>query len=215
MYINASADNCQVHTSWHRPDRQLVAALSVHPTANVGDALDRFGLAHSTVRALMPGARCAGPALTVLTREGDVLAVHRALDEAQPGDVLVINGRGDEARAVFGDLMAEICLAKGVVGVVIDGVTRDVQATAELGLPVWARGSTPAGPTKTGPGFIGLPVAVGGVVVNPGDIVVADGDGVAVVPQDRAAAVVDRLGDIERLEDALRARIRTGEAAAG
>jgi regulator of RNase E activity RraA len=213
MFIDVPTGNCSVET-WRRASAQTAAAFRSFPTANVGDAQDRFGLVHSAIRAQSAGARCVGSALTVLTREGDNLAIHRALDEAQPGDVLVVNGLGDETRALFGDLLAEVCLVRGVTGVVLDGVTRDVEAIAGLGLPVWARGSTAAGPTKTGPGRIGVPVAIGGVVVDPGDIVVGDGDGVAVVPRDRARETLNRLTGIETFEDELRERIRATRVAA-
>jgi regulator of RNase E activity RraA len=213
MFIELATDNCSVE-AWCRASAQTLAAFRPFPAANVGDAQDRFGLVHSAIRAQSAGARCVGSALTVLTREGDNLAIHRALDEARSGDVLVVSGLGDETRALFGDLLAEVCLVRGVAGVVLDGVTRDVAAIAELGLPVWARGSTAAGPTKTGPGRIGVPVAIGGVVVNPGDIVVGDTDGVAVVPRDRAGETLDRLAKIESFEEGLRERIRATRVAA-
>jgi regulator of RNase E activity RraA len=161
--------------------------------------------------------RCVGPALTVLTREGDNLAIHRALDDAEPGDVLVINALGGTTRAVFGDLLAEICLAAGIAGVIIDGLTRDRAAIKELGLPIWARGVSPAGPAKYGPGSVSVPVACGGTVVNPGDLITADDDGVAVIPIQRAESVLRRLADIDKFEEDLRTKIRnsTTTTAAG
>ncbi|WP_031466202.1 aldolase [Sciscionella sediminilitoris] len=214
MFIDAPADSCRVAPAWPRPDAETLAAFAAFPTANIGDAQDRLGLVNGTVRAQWPGARCTGAALPVLTREGDNLAIHRALDEAVPGDVLVVNALGENSRAVFGDLLAEICRTRGVRGVVLDGATRDATAIAELGLPLWARASSPAGPTKNGPGVIGEPVAIGGVVVSPGDIVVADADGVAVVSPQRAAELLDRLETIEHYETGLRQRIRAEGAAA-
>lgn len=208
MFIEAVTDSCRIASRWPRPDAETVAALGRFPAANIGDAQDRLGLVHSGIAARWPGARCAGPALPVLTREGDNLAIHRALDEAEPGDVLVVNGFGETSRAVFGDLLAEICLARGIAGVVLDAASRDVGAIAELGLPLWARANSPAGPTKTGPGTIGYPVAIGGVVVHPGDVLIADDDGVAVVEQSRTEAVLQRLEGIERFEAGLRQRIK-------
>jgi regulator of RNase E activity RraA len=208
MFIGVPTDNVMViESTWSRP-REIVDAFLQYPAANVGDAMDRFGLMHSSIAARTPGAHCVGPALTVHTREGDNLAVHRALDDAVPGDVLVVNGFGDLTRAVFGDLLAEVCLARGVAGVVIDGAVRDVAAIGDLGLPLWARAVTPAGPTKTGPGRIGGRVACGGVVVEPGDLVVADTDGVAVVPQHACRDVLGRLEQIEATESAFRERVR-------
>lgn len=218
MYIDAPADSCRVATDVEhveRPAPAFLERLGVSRASDVGDALDRFGLMDARIAAQWPGARCVGVALTVHTREGDNLALHRALDGASPGDVLVVNGRGDGNRAIFGDLLAEICLVRQVAGVVLDGAVRDRDAIAELRLPVWATGATPAGPTKVGPGVIGEPIACGGVVVAPGDVIVADGDGVAVIRRDRLDAVMARLSSIERAEAELRRRIRRGLRPAG
>ncbi|MGH8879490.1 MAG: RraA family protein [Stackebrandtia sp.] len=208
MYIEASTESIEVHAAGPGTDPAVVAELGGYPAANIGDALDRLGLMHSGIGPVWPRARCAGTVLPILTREGDNLAIHRALDEARPGDVLVVNGMGDGARALFGDLLAEMCLARSVAGVIVDGAVRDAEAIAETGLPVFARAVTPAGPTKTGPGVIGLPVACGGVVCRPGDLAVADSDGVAIVPRDRLDGVLSRLTEIEARESALRIRIR-------
>ncbi|MFE7423120.1 RraA family protein [Rhodococcus sp. NPDC057529] len=213
MFIDAPADNCRVTQGGPRPDPAILAQLEPYPSANVGDAQDRLNIMSSTIKAQWPGARCVGVALTVHTREGDNLAIHRALDDAQPGDVLVINGHSDSNRAVFGDLLAEICLTKRVAGVVIDGTTRDRDPIAEMQLPLWATGVTPTGPTKNGPGIIGEPIACGGVVVETGDIIVADGDGVAVIKRDRLTTVVDRLAAVDEAENRIRARIREHAAA--
>ncbi|GAA1559628.1 methyltransferase [Kribbella lupini] len=209
MLIDVTADNCRlVDTDWPRPDAALVKAFATSPAANVGDAMDRFGVMSSSLTAQCPGARCVGPAFTVLTREGDNLAIHRAMDEVQPGDVLVVNGLGADTRAVFGDILAELCVQKGVAGVVVDGAVRDAAAIARLGFPLWAKANTPAGPTKSGPGEIGGVIACGGVVVSPGDLIVADDDGIAVVPQHRVTEVRERLTTIEQFESRLRTRIR-------
>lgn len=213
MFIDAPANNCSVTVDRSRPNPTLIEAVGRYPAANVGDALDRMNLMDASIRTQWAGGKCAGSALTVHTREGDNLAIHRALDEAQVGDVLVINGRGDTNRAVFGDLLAEICLAKGVAGVVIDGVIRDREAIAELGLPTWATGVTPTGPTKTGPGTIGAPIACGGLVVASGDVIIADDDGVAVVSADKLPFVAEKLVKIDEFEDALRRRIRASGTA--
>jgi regulator of RNase E activity RraA len=143
----------------------------------------------------------------VNVRSGDNLAIHRALDEARPGDVLVVNGHGDLTRALIGDLIGEIMVNTGVVGAVVDGAVRDVQALSELGLAVYARAVTPAGPFKHGPGAIGAPVAVGGVVVAAGDVLVGDSDGVVVVPRHRVREVVDAVDGIGEKEETLRRRI--------
>ncbi|RRO16990.1 transferase [Saccharopolyspora rhizosphaerae] len=160
----------------------LLDAYSRIPTAAIGDARDRLGVVAPQVRAMWPGAHIAGRALTVLCRPGDNKGVHAALNAAGPGDVLVVDGGGEPARALIGELIAHRAINRGVRGMIIDGAVRDVHALQEARFPVWAVGSSPAGPYKNGPHRVGDDIAVGGVVVHRGDIVVADADGVIVVP---------------------------------
>lgn len=165
-----------------RPDPALVARLAALPAANIGDAMDRLGALDSRIQAIWPGARVAGPALTVWTREGDNAALHEALRIARPGDVIVVNGGGDESRALLGELIGGRARSAGIAGFVLDGAARDAADLGAMGMPVFARACTPAGPYKNGPGRVGVTIAVGGVAVSPGDVVVGDGDGVVVVP---------------------------------
>jgi regulator of RNase E activity RraA len=207
MFISASTESITVSGPWERADPELVAKIAAYPVANIGDALGRTGLMGSAIRGVWTGAACHGSILPINTREGDNLAIHRALDEAQPGDVLVVNGFADVNRAVFGDLLAEICLARGVTGVVIDGAVRDAEAIGAIGLAAFARAVTPAGPSKMGPGTVGEPVACGNLVCNPGDAIVADSDGIAVIPRARLAQVLAKLVEIDAMEAALREQI--------
>jgi RraA family protein len=161
---------------------ELLEAYAGLPVANIGDARGRMGMLDSGIRSLWKGARMVGRARTVWTRAGDNKALQEALAKVQPGEVIVINGHGDQNRALMGELIAERARNRGCVGMVIDGAARDVDVLAEIGFGVWARGVSPAGPYKDGPGHIDVPVAVGGVVCHPGDLVVADDDGVIVVP---------------------------------
>lgn len=132
----------------------------------------------------------AGTAVTVRTRPGDNLAIHRAFDYCRPGDVLVIDGGGELRQALMGDIMASFAESLGVRGVVIDGAIRDVGALSRRDFPVYARGVTHRGPYKNGPGEINVPVTVGGMVVHPGDVVVGDEDGVlAISPADVEAVI--------------------------
>jgi RraA family protein len=179
-------------------DDTIIERFARVPAANVADAQERFGVA-SGLTPSWPGARLAGPALTIWTRPGDNLYVHHALDIAKPGDIIVINGHGDVSRALIGDLIGIRAKALGVGGFVIDGAVRDADALAECGMPVFARAVTPAGPYKFGPGRLQQPVAIAGVVVVPGDIVVADADGVVVVQRADAEQV---LIDAEKIEAA-------------
>ena len=182
---------------------ELVRRLAAIPAANIGDAQERIGVA-SALSPSWPGAKLAGPAYTVWTRPGDNLYIHKALDEAQPGDVIVVNGGGDQSRALIGDMIGLRAKNMGLAGFVIDGAVRDADALADCGLPVFARSVTPAGPYKFGPGRLQLPVAIDGVVVSPGDIVVADADGVVVVRRDEAEQVLAEAEKIEAKEAAKR-----------
>ncbi len=182
----------------------VIEGLSKLPCANIADAMDRLGVAEG-IHAMWSGAKLAGPAYTIWTRSGDNRAVHQAIDAAQPGDVLVVNGGGDTTRALIGELMATRAIKRRLGGFVIDGAVRDRELIGELGLPVFARGATPAGPYKNGPGRLLCPVAIGGVCVLPGDIILGDGDGVVVVPRAMGATVLEAAREIEKTEFAKRA----------
>ncbi len=207
MFITAGTDGVDIASGWDRAAAGEVRRLREAPAAHVGDALQRMTVMDGGIRLFTARAVLVGTALTVDVRSGDNLAVHRALDEARPGDVLVVNGHGDTTRALIGDLIGEIMVNAQVTGAVVDGAVRDVRAMSEMGLTVYARAVTPAGPFKDGPGAVGVPVAAGGVVVAAGDVIVGDADGVVVVPRSRVRQVADALEGIGKREDALRERI--------
>ncbi|MFI6499850.1 methyltransferase [Nonomuraea typhae] len=207
MFIVAATDSVSIAPRWERAAEEETRPLGEAPAADVGDALQRMTVLDGGIRLFTGRAALMGNALTVDVRSGDNLAIHRALDEARPGDVLVVNGHGDLTRALIGGLIGEIMVNAGVAGAVVDGAVRDVQALTEMGLAVYARAITPAGPFKHGPGAIGAPVAVGGVVVAAGDVLVGDADGVVVVPRERVREVVAAVGGIAEREEALRRRI--------
>jgi regulator of RNase E activity RraA len=165
------------------------------PVATLSDAMERFGVADG-IRPLWPGARLSGPAFTVWTRPGDNKGIHAAFTEIRRGEVLVVNGGGDETRALIGELIVQKAKALEIGGIVLDGAARDIVELAELGVPVFARAITPAGPWKTGPFRIGETIAVGGVAVRPGDWVVGDDDGVAIVPSAQVTAVAERAREL-------------------
>src|SRR5215218_3359744 len=198
MFINAPTDTLTLTDPWPRVDRDLLDRFAKAPAANIGDVFDRLLVMDGGIRPFTTATRLVGTALPILTR---------ALDDAQPGDILVINGQGDLSRALIGDLIGEIMVSKGVLGAVIDGAVRDAETLAAQGLVVFARAATPAGPFKNGPGVIGSPVAVGGVVVSPGDLIVTDPDGVVVVPHHRADWAADQVDRVTEKEEALRRRI--------
>ncbi|WP_324643676.1 methyltransferase [Pseudarthrobacter sp. LT1] len=182
--IDTSAD-------FARPDQGIVDRLAKLPAANIGDAMDRLGVADSAIQAVWPGAKLAGPAFTVWTRPGDNKGIHAALQLARPGDVIVVAGGADETRALLGELIGERAINLGVAGFALDGAARDAEALGEIGMPVFARATSPAGPYKDGPFRLGTAVAFGGVPVLPGDVIVGDSDGVVVVPREQAAAVAE------------------------
>ena len=169
------------------------------PVATISDAMQRFGVADG-IRPLWRGAAFSGPAYTVWTRPGDNAGLHAAFERIRRGEILVVSGGGDETRALIGELVAEKALALGVGGIVLDAAARDVVELERVGVPVFARAVTPAGPWKTGPYRLGETVAVGGVAVAPGDWVVGDDDGVAIVPAGRVDDVVAATHELLRGE---------------
>ncbi|MCX5240263.1 RraA family protein [Streptomyces prunicolor] len=206
-------DNVRVAPLWDRPDQRLLQRFREHSVANLGDALDRLNIVDGGISPIWKGAKAVGTALPVFTVAGDNKAVIAALDHIRPGDILVINALGYDGRAIVGDNLAQRFDVFGAVGAVVDGYVRDGAIIEKLGVPVFARGLTPAGPFKNGPGTIGEPVAIGGVVVSPGDIVVADDDGVIVIPPHRAdealtavEAIVAREADLDAEVAELRSR---------
>jgi RraA family protein len=153
----------------------------------------------------------AGTAVTVRTRGGDNLAIHRAFDFCRPGDVLVIDGGGDLSQALMGEIMSSFAESLGVQGLVIDGAIRDVGALRQGDFPVYARGVTHRGPYKNGPGEINVPVSVGGMVVHPGDIIVGDEDGVLAIPVAEVEAVIAGAKKQGEKEEAALRSIAKGE----
>ncbi|MGQ3215571.1 MAG: RraA family protein [Shinella sp.] len=191
-------------------DPALLARLRVLPAANIGDVQDRLGLMDAGIGPVWPAARIVGSAVTVLTAAGDNKVIHAAMDAAHPGEVIVINGLGDMTRALIGELMGEKAYALGLAGFVIDGCVRDADALTEIPMPVFSRGVTPAGPYKNGPGYIGRPIAMGGVVVQVGDVIVADADGVAVIRRADVESIVQQAEAKFAQETAKRAMLRQG-----
>ena len=176
-----------------RPRRiapEMVAAFAELPVSVVSDSMQRMSAAGAALRPLHAGGVLAGAALTVRVRPGDNLMLHKALDMAEPGDVIVVDGGGALDNALMGEMMIAHAAKRGVVGVVIDGAVRDLDAIRQGRFPVYAAGVTHRGPYKDGPGEINAPVSLRGMVVNPGDLVLGDADGVLSVPIDAAEEVL-------------------------
>jgi RraA family protein len=177
------------------PGRAVVDSLSRCDTTDLSDAMHASHHMDAGIRALYSGMRpFAGPAVTVSVPSGSQEVRRAAMDMAQEGDVLVIDARGIPAFAVLGGKLAQGLKSKGLAGVVIDGVLRDWKEIESLDLPVFCRGYTVAAAPKTGPGEVNVPIACGGVVVHPGDVIVADSNGVMVVPRDSAAEIAQKVG---------------------
>lgn len=207
MFIPSSADNIVVAEAWRRPAPSILDSFAPLSAAIVGDVLGRMTALDGGIRLCTARSTLVGFALPVDVPAGDNLGIHRALDEARAGDVLVVNGRGDTTRALVGDLIGEIMATAGMAGAVVDGAVRDVDALSQQGMTVYARAVTPAGPFKNGPGTVGAPVAVGGIVIAAGDLIVGDRDGVVVVPHDKIRFVSDHVSLAMRNEQELRERI--------
>jgi len=169
---------------------ELVRQASEYQAAILADVNGRRGALHGRIAALRPRMKLAGPALTVDVRPGDNLMIHAAIALAKPGDVLVIDGKGDQTAALMGTIMMASCRQRGIAGVVIDGAVRDSLEIDEMDYPVFSCGTNPNGPTKNVPGRIGHPISIGNVAVRSGDLVVADADGVVVIERGRVEALL-------------------------
>ncbi len=200
----------RIQSEFTRVDAALVERAAALPAANIGDVMNRMQAMRGGFLAYGGRRAVAGPALTVRARAGDNLMLHQALDMAQPGDVIICDAGGDLGTAIMGDIMARHAVSRGIAAIIVDGAIRDVDGLAELDLGVWARGATPAGPYKDGPGEIGYPVSCGGLVVAPGDLIVADSDGVVVIPREDAAAVIPAAEAHNRKEEEIMEAIAAG-----
>jgi regulator of RNase E activity RraA len=178
----------RVHSPWRRPDEALLAAFGTASSAQVADCMSRLGGMDAGIRLVWPSPRIIGAALTVC-HSGDNLMLHKALSLARPGDIVVMNTQGNVASSGFGELLATSASKIGIRGVIVDGTVRDAEALQAMQLPVYSRGLSPNGCNKDGAGEVGAIVACGGVAVRPGDVIIADRDGVTVVPLDDAANV--------------------------
>ena len=194
-----------------RADAQVIGALGQHGVATVHEAQARSGLMRPYMRPIYPAARAAGSAVTVLCAPGDNLMIHAAIEVCRPGDILVVSTASESTDGMFGELLAVSARAHGVVGLIIDAGVRDVADLTKMEFPVWSKAVSAQGTVKATPGSVNVPIVAAGALVNPGDVIVADVDGVVIVPRERAPEVV-RLGE-ERLvkEEKSRQRLRNGE----
>lgn len=183
----------RIHEEFERVSTEIVTRAAHIPVAVVGDVSNRlFSFSAGFDNYSHAATGFAGPAFTVKVRPGDNLFLHKALDIAHPGDVIVCDAGGEEQNAILGEMMGRYAASRGIAAIIINGAIRDRKGLATLPIPVYARGVTPNGPWKSGPGEIGYPVVVGGVAIASGDLLIGDDDGVIVMPREDAASVIDK-----------------------
>jgi RraA family protein len=189
----------------NRPAKELIEKFRGLPVANIADEMNRFCCLDARIKRV----NCApllGPAFTVRARSGDNMMFHKALDLAQPGDIIVVDVQGDLVNAVAGEIMMRLAVKNKLGGIIIDGAIRDLDALREMSMPIYAAGATPKGPYKDGPGEINVPVSIGGVVINPGDILVGDADGVVVIcPRDASAIAAKAAAKNSKEQETMKA----------
>jgi regulator of RNase E activity RraA len=202
----------RVREKIRRPDTKLIQELAKYPIPNIGDAMSKSGIMDAGIRpAYLPMGRMIGPAVTVKAFPGDHLMAREAMSLLQSGDVLVIDSARDCSKSVWGGFASDMILRRGAAGIVIDGATRDVRDIRKMGCKIFVRGITPLAPSFSGGGEINFPVCCGGVVVGPGDIVVGDEEGVAVVPLDDLETVLELLKHVVEHEAGYRVEVDQGK----
>lgn len=199
-----------VHTNIQRPDPRDVAALAGFGVPTVHEAMGRVGLMRPYIRPIYPAARLCGPAITVLLQPGDNWMLHVAAEQVQEGDVVVAGCTTESEDGFFGELLASSMRAQGAVGLVIDGGCRDTRELEEMDFPVFSRAINSKGTIKATLGSVNVPVVCANALIHPGDVVLADHDGVVVVPRDRVADVARAAQEREDREAGKREKFRNG-----
>lgn len=201
-----------VYREIQRPASEVIAAYHEIPASIASDVLNRMNVMHASIKPLVNNVHLVGPAVTVKCMVGDNIMTHHAIYVAQPGDVLVIDARGHVHTSVWGGIQTFACRQRGIAGVIVDGSVRDLKDIRRIGVPVFCLGVTPAGPHKGWGGSINEPIQCGGVAVMPGDLIVADDDGVTVVPREQAERLIPVCRRRMAEEDDWVRRVGAGEA---
>lgn len=200
-----------IRRSWNRPSADTLARIKEAQTGQAVDAMNGRGALDAAIKPLDPtNAHFIGTALTCETGPDDNLAILGALSLAKPGDVIVVAAEAFQRSAVVGDNIVLLAKLKGIAGIVVDTMARDLAGILPIGLPVFARGITPNSCVRNGPGRVGLPIVAGGVAIQSGDVVIGDRDGVVVIPQGDLAHIVPRIIEIQAAEDASQKKIKGG-----
>jgi len=174
-----------------RVSPEIVRKARTFAAAILADVAGRRGTLNGRITAIDPSMKLAGPAFTVEVRPGDNLMIHAAMAIAKPGDVLVVDGKGDRTCALMGEIMINQCKEIGIAGVIMDAAARDTLELRNLGLPVFSVGSNPNGPTKLVPGRVNHPISCGGISIQPGDLIVGDADGIVVIEREKAESLLE------------------------
>jgi RraA family protein len=205
----------QIREDFERLDRGLMNRFAGYDTPTISDLLNRLYALDPAIRCLTgEGSNLCGPVCTVRVFPGDNLMVHKSLDIAKPGDIVAIDAHGSQTvspNAVLGDTICTKAKHRGIAGFVVDGLIRDLPGILEVGIPVYARGTTPVGPLHRGPGEVNFPISCGGTVINPGDVLVADSAGVVNVPRHVAEELLSRLDAKRDKSAAYMDAVRRGE----
>src|SRR6266446_2519916 len=194
-----------------RPDADIVRSLRELGVATVHEAQARTGLMRPYMRPIYPSVRAAGAAITILCHAGDNIMIHAAIELCREGDILVVSTDSESTDGMFGELLAESARAHGVAGLIIDAGVRDVRDLTEMQFPVWSKAVSAQGTVKATAGSVNVPVVCAGSIVHPGDVIVADADGVVVVKKETAAEVARLAAERLAKEQKSRERLKAGE----
>lgn len=199
---------CCINQDFQRPPQSIVEAFRGIQVANLVDCMNRTAALSEKIRPVN-STKLLGTAFTVKVAQGDNLMLHKAMDLAKPGDVLVIDAGGMENRAIFGEIIASYCITREIAGIIVDGSIRDFETLSQMDLPIYAKGISPNGPYKNGPGEIGTIITVGGQIIRPGAILVGDADGVVSICHEDAVELLEKVNAIAEKEADLLETIRT------